>query len=359
MKEERSMNAVAKVVLAALMLALAMTGCRTVDIEKGVPVSIQGLPDKPADTTGKAALEVRSWAPVLVEEFYASENGGLFFLQKNAVGVNADNAKLFSFTGEDAKSSFCWVDAKYGERSAEKCREALIRDSRLVRASEYGNNLRLGASERTYVIFKPKFNPQSAMLTIEYLDYSKSMIDWKAKYEQVKQGGPNEYIKHADEFKGSPHSKLAMTEMFTKFFNVKVVSKHETPQRPIKGKGLITSYAGSCKDITRRIEISPKSAQLPSRDIQLDTEFILRRTYKPLQLEKDDDPIALKKSYVLEKSKGFTLTDDITYECVMTSTRIHAAGLTLMTKVLGMEDAALATTTLTDIGFDIDVLDVK
>ncbi|MBK7001913.1 MAG: hypothetical protein IPH35_18685 [Rhodoferax sp.] len=150
--------------------------------------------------------------------------------------------------------------------------------------------------------------------------------------------------------------KDAATNEFMKSFTVKIVDSKESQIRAITDRNLLSSMAGSCKDITKRIVIEAKEPTKLSRDVNVKVVFTLKRTYAPLMLEKEGDPLTEKRDYVFNAQNKYRISDVIKFDCVLASGRFHTAGLSLLGALSGTrrQDTGVLTT-LTKTGFEFDI----
>ncbi|MHB8987972.1 MAG: hypothetical protein ACYC6S_04225 [Desulfobulbia bacterium] len=337
-----------------------LSGCGPLlKIEKDVPLSMLKMDKESHGTTGKTNIFIGENK----YELYLSKNN--IFILENVhdsdvafLGLKCINNKIH---GEDD-----WYDScnyKYNRNGGVKgCLEKLITEHKLVKIAGDGKAKTIAQNEMSYIEFiTQRDNDHNSHLNIEFIDKSEGMLRWKSKYNIIKKDRMEDYFIYAGEYPGSEHVEKVMSDMFTNFFNVEIVSKSESKQRSTQQKGLASSSRGTCKDISRIIKISPKQGKIISRDIiSVKAKYVLRRTYTPYALEEKDDPLVTTRTYTLTKNNGFSVTDEVKYDCVLTSGRYHFAAFSFLGKILGKKsDETSITTELTNIGFDIDILDVK
>lgn len=352
----------------ALLVLLVLAGCSSLyKVEKDVPISMSGLAGK-SGQSGRTKTRMGKDQSGKKESFeFFTDDNDLFILKREMYGENqyTDGYYLIGVT----KEHFSGCSIK--NLSEKQCRERIIEgvvhpgmlpveNDRLTKVKGDGSIPTVASTKNLYVTFKAERDPSEQYFVVEYIDYSKGMLAWKDKYREVQTGSIDGYFKYANQYPGSPHAKPVMRDMFAKFFSVKIVGKNESPQRATRESGLVASAAGSCKNIARTIEIKPTTTQLPSHDITLDVRYILRRTYSPYIINEKDDPLYLNKTYVLGKGNSFHISDEVTFDCVPTAMRIHGVVMSLAGKLLGMKEKDTGINiTLTNIGFDFDLLDVK
>lgn len=212
----------------------------------------------------------------------------------------------------------------------------------------------LAANENIHIEFMSYFDRDESRLVVEWEDGTDRMLSWKARYEKVVDSNSiNSYFNYVDEFPDSWFVSKVLSDAFEKFFKISIVEKIESPVRSIDSKGLASSSVGSCKDIGIKIRIEPKFLERPPRAISVDLSYVLNRTYRPIFLEKNGDPLCLKRKYDLNPKNNFTITDVVNFNCVLTSGRFHFAGLTVLGSILGKspQDSS-ETTTLTNMSFE-------
>lgn len=178
--------------------------------------------------------------------------------------------------------------------------------------------------------------------------YSVNGKDYEISYEIVKTG---------INFTIKDFSKAS--KKFADNFNIRVVKTQESDQRQITDKGMLTSMTGACKDIIKTVEISPKTRNIP-QDVKLEVQYTLQRFYEPYQLSETGDPIRKKATYELNAANKFSVRDTVKYECVLTAGRFHAASLTLVGKLMGVDPKNSGVdTTLKKTVFSFDVVSGK
>ncbi|CAO3378089.1 hypothetical protein [Azospirillum argentinense] len=179
-------------------------------------------------------------------------------------------------------------------------------------------------------------------------NYSVNGINYEITYEIVKTG---------INFTVKDFSRAS--KKFAENFNIRVVKTQESSQRQITDKGMLTSMTGACKDIVKTVEISPKTRNL-TQDVKLDVQYTLQRFYEPYQISETGDPIRKKATYELNAANKFTVRDTVKYECVLTAGRFHAASLTLLGKLMGVDPKNSGVdTTLKKTVFSFEVVSGK
>jgi hypothetical protein len=149
---------------------------------------------------------------------------------------------------------------------------------------------------------------------------------------------------------------------FLGHYTIKILGKKESKIRPYSGSGLITSGSGSCKDMTRTVEISAKKSK--PMPLKVKMRWSLQRTYEPLKIE-NDDTLHIERSYSLNVGNNYSVRDEVTYTCVITSGRFHHVAGSALGKMLNIFDGGLSSgdldlfTTLTKVNFGFDVISVE
>lgn len=370
-----------------IALAVLLGGCAHYEVSNNVPLSLGGRIANSLDKTGKMKVDFFNYMP---PEYY--EGKGKLYVLTFADGMQYKNLAEYELRGVD----FNFEMKEYLERCGgmDACRKQLVAKNGLSRIAMKRNaaGVDVGHSARRDIYLMARAEPLSgreiiSSLVIEYNDYSASSDrDFKnaqsaktvaafsgflKKYPQstlipgatrnlldllAQRNSAQEYL---DVIKEIPRSLTGHKELTDKFFennfSVKIVTKN-SKQRPITEKSLLTSMAGSCIDIKKSVTISPRRKLDFANDVSLDLTFTLLRTYAPYQLAEDGDPLLVKKVYLLRKSSGFVQSEEIAYPCVLSAGRFHAAGLSLLGKLMGKsrEETGI-NTTLTKMDFDLKV----
>lgn len=147
----------------------------------------------------------------------------------------------------------------------------------------------------------------------------------------------------------------AATRFFNENYNIRVVSRRESAIRPFQSRGLLGSSAGSCRDISRSVEITPKTSALPPRPMQIKIRWILKRDYQPLGIREEGDPIRREKTYTISANSN-RVSDTIDFNCVPTAMRLHHAALSVLGGIAGAspsESGVNINLRGTDFGFEV------
>ncbi len=343
------------------IVVLHLMGCVDVyTIKKNVPVSVTADVQKKGDITGITKIYVgnidsQSYGSPLSFSLYKSDID-LFIMTE---AKHQSNAKYLGIYIQGVTNKF-GASCNYHDG---KCSvEELAKKYNLVKVDGSHNfdyNRTKLISDYKYITFYSKYDKKDVL--IEWIDSTNEYMEWKSRYEKIRETEKiNDYFEYIKEYPTTPHAVSVLNDMFNRFFDFTIASKHESKQRPIKRGGLVSSSAGSCKDIEREIRIKPKTDQRPPRDITVNVKYTLRRTYKPYALEEKDDPLYRNGSFRLTVSNGFTATDKVNFECVLTSGRFHHVGLSLLGALVGKKSAESGiNTTLESLGFDADVVSIK
>ncbi len=228
-----------------------------------------------------------------------------------------------------------------------------------------------GGENPKYVIaYGPQFyiearitRPKKIELVVEFRDRSATARVWHADYQKALQEGTAIALdQFVNTHTSSYYFTVAKTQLFHKLFDVKVIASSESAQRATTQKALLASMAGSCKDIVRTVRIAPKG-ELPKGLTQyfaMEMAYTLKRTYAPHQIAEDGDPLTQTVSHRLNPGNNFTITQDVRYDCVLTSGRFHHAGLSLAGALMGVkpEDAGI-NTTLEKTSFSYDIKSIR
>ncbi|MBK3734637.1 hypothetical protein GAY29_16325 [Azospirillum brasilense] len=180
----------------------------------------------------------------------------------------------------------------------------------------------------------------------------------RLRYQQALNSGTPEALKeYAAKNPTSPFAAQAKDKILSDLFRVEIVQSQDSPQREIKEKQLMTSMTGACKDMSRTVRISPRKPI--DSTYTMTVQYTLRRTYKPHALEQDGDPIVKKARYTLSPANKHTATDTVTFPCVLTAGRFHAASLSLLGKMAGLSaEQSGVNTELVKTAFEFDVVEV-
>ncbi len=111
-------------------------------------------------------------------------------------------------------------------------------------------------------------------------------------------------------------------KIFIDTYSVEIIGKSESEESQKTERGLMQSAAITCKDISRRIAITPKSGSM-AVPIDVTMKYVLKRTYVPLAISQKDDPLVIHKTYKLTESNRYTVEDDVVFTCVPTAFRYH------------------------------------
>lgn len=152
-----------------------------------------------------------------------------------------------------------------------------------------------------------------------------------------------------------PVSDPAAQAFFQNNYSVRITSRNDSAIRPFSSAGLLGSSAGSCRDVNRSVEIASRTGAAPPRPIRVTIRWTLRRTYQPIGIREEGDPLHRERSYVLSAGNS-RATDTIQYSCVPTSQRLHNAALSLLGAVAGAspgESGVNITLVNTDFGFEV------
>lgn len=370
-----------------IALTTILSGCAHYEIDKNAPLTLGGRIANSLDKTGRMSVDFfNNRAP----EYFQNKDG-LYVLTFKIESGKYSSISKYELRGVD--SDFEQKEYLSSCGGVEACRNMLVRVYGLSKFNMKQNpaGIDIGHSiiKDVYLMAKVEKSsvPTVSSLTIEYNDYSASSkkdfqnaqssnsvgsyTAFLKKFPQSilvpiatreliehleKNGSPQEYL---DAIKGMPSSLVGYKELTDKFFENHFTAKIETTTsspRPITEKALLTSMAGACVDITKKVTITPRMKLDFAKDVSLDLTFTLIRTYTPHQLAEDGDPLLTKKAYVLNKNSGFVKTDVITYPCVLSAGRFHAAGLSLIGKLLGKSNEKTGiNTTLTKTKFDMKV----
>jgi hypothetical protein len=338
-------------ILSLLMAALSLlSGCGSIyTVQRGVPVSFQAPKTSPSQVSGKADVFVGKLSGSGAEKYeFGLGTNGLFLLEQTSDGFY----HLKGITQE-------FDEGYYYKNCVGNCRAFLAKKHGLT-FYPASTGMTIAENDSQRILFKSSLNRSNSFVSVEYIDDTQHMMVWKQQYANLRNGTPDQYMTYISEFPDKPQAQQARRDFFSKFFKVGIVNKQETAPRAITSRELLSSMAGSCKDISRTIKVEPTASLNLRNDFNITVKYTLRRTYKPLKLAEDNDPIHISRSYTLRASDNYRLLDTVKFDCVMTSGRFHAAGLSLLGKLMGAkpEDAAVVTT-LSDIGFDLDVVDIK
>lgn len=150
-----------------------------------------------------------------------------------------------------------------------------------------------------------------------------------------------------------------MRKNFLENYRIQVRGSSQSADRAIKDSGLLASYAGSCRDMVRKVSITPVNGN-NSKPVKITVRWTLQRTYDPLHLEEKGDPVHKESVYILNANNKYTAHDEIKYQCIPTALRVHHAGFSLLGIMGGVSKEKMGfNTTLTGTKFGFDVLDVR
>lgn len=146
---------------------------------------------------------------------------------------------------------------------------------------------------------------------------------------------------------------------FLKNYSIKVLGSRQSGERAIKDAHMLASYAGSCRDMFRKISITPAKGARPG-PMKIMVRWSLQRTYEPLHLEEKGDPVHIERTYTLNAQNKYSVTEEVKYECVETSLRVHTAAFSLLGRLMGMSKEKTGfDTALTGTKFGFDVIQVE
>ncbi|NTU99288.1 hypothetical protein HGA64_04780 [Candidatus Falkowbacteria bacterium] len=352
-----------KAILFVLILPL-ISGCISLySVEKNTPAT-ENLKEfvRPGDTSGITKIYVGRGSNKDTGEYYANETD-LFFLAYSPGGRlrSGPVPASMQLRGITSKiEEYCFLD----DHSKDYCMKKFIDKHGVEKVDLTEGSTRkftVISKDHLYITFESEDNGDGYLVTT-YVDGTKGMTDWKSRYSNIKESNRIEdYFEYADTYPISTQSRKAMDDMFTRFFKVSVVSSKESVQRATTSGGIMSSSAGSCKDVSYNIKIEPRTTQLPPREVTVDINYILKRTYEPYQLEKKDDPLFQGVVYRLRANNNFTVTDNVAFDCVLTSGRFHFAAMSFLTRLAGAKNVndTGVNTTLTKLGFDANIESVK